>query len=247
MSDTAGIPPHLAEADVDVALLDDLVLANHILYRQGVVDGFGHVSQRHPRRPDRMLMSRSLAPARVTRSDITMLDEEGEPVPGQPGIGYLERFIHSAIYALRPDVKAIVHSHSPSVVPFTTVSGVGLRPLFHMCGFLGAGAPLFEIRDSAGPASDLLVRDGALGHALACCLGTSSLVLMRGHGSTIVGAGVRQAVYRAVYAEVNARMQIAALGLGTPTYLSPEEAELCTASNDKQVDRCWELWAREVC
>lgn len=246
MNEVGGLPAHLVEADVDVNLLDELVLANRILYRQAVVDAFGHVSQRHPRQPGRFLMSRSLAPARVTRADITLLDERGEPIEGQPGIAYLERFIHSAIYALRPDVNAIVHSHSPSIVPFSAVQGAGLKPIFHMCGFLGGGAPVFEIRDTAGPASDLLVRNGDLGHALACCLGGASVVLMRGHGSTTVGASIRQAVYRAVYAEVNARLQMAALQLGTPQYLTPEEAGAASQSNDRQIDRTWELWRDDV-
>lgn len=246
MSDKTGMPAHLADAEVSVDLLDDLVLANHILFRQGVVDAFGHVSQRHPRRPDQFLMSRSLAPARVARTDITLLNEKGEPAKGQPGIGYLERFIHSAIYALRPDVQAIVHSHSPNVVPFSTVPDAGLRPIFHMCGFLGGGAPVFEIRDSIGTGSDLLVRNGDLGHALAGCLGNASVVLMRGHGSTTVGTSLRQVVYRAVYAEVNARLQMAALQLGTPEYLTAEEAAAAAQSNDKQLDRTWELWRDEV-
>jgi HCOMODA/2-hydroxy-3-carboxy-muconic semialdehyde decarboxylase len=246
MNDLADLPNHLSNADVDVVMLDELVLANHILYRQGVVDGFGHVSQRHPRRPHQFLMSRSLAPARVMRADITLLDEHGEPVPDQPGIPYLERFIHSAIYSLRPDVSAIVHSHSPNIVPFSAVPSTGLRPIFHMCGFLGTGAPVFEIREAAGRASDLLVRDGKLGHALACCLGSASVVLMRGHGSTTIGSGLRQAVYRAIYAEVNARLQMAALQLGQPDYLTPEEAASAAQSNDKQVDRTWDLWRDEV-
>ena len=246
MSELAGLPAHLADADVGVALVDELVLANHILYRQGVVDGFGHVSQRHPIRPDQFLMSCSLAPARVTRADITLLGKQGEPVGDQPGIPYLERFIHSSIYSLRSDVNAIVHSHSPNIVPFSAVSSVGLRPIFHMCGFLGAGAPVFEIRETAGTASDLLVRDGKLGHALACCLGSASVVLMRGHGSTTVGTSVRQAVYRAVYAEVNARMQMASLQLGQPEYLTTEEAATAALSNDKQIGRTWELWRDEV-
>ena len=138
----------------------------------------------------------------------------------------------------------MVHSHSPSVIPFAATR-TSLKPLYHMSGFLGAGTALFEIRDVAGN-TDLLIRDQALGRALATALGSHSVVLMRGHGSTVVGSSLEQVVYRAIYAELNARLQSQALALGEPTYLNEDEAALAAATNDTQLARVWELWARRA-
>jgi ribulose-5-phosphate 4-epimerase/fuculose-1-phosphate aldolase len=222
----------------------ELVDANHILFDQGVVDGFGHVSMRHPVRPNHFLLARSMAPALVTAKDVLEFDPDGAPTEaGGPAV-YLERFIHSEIYRTRPDVVAVVHSHSPAVVPFSVVSGTKLRPICHMCGFLGAATPVFEIRDVAGPGSDLLIRDSRLGAALAQSLGQSAAVLMRGHGSTVVGGTLRQAVFRAVYTEVGARLQSEAMRLGPVTYLTEEEGEATARTNDAQIDRTWLLWLK---
>jgi len=139
-------------------------------------------------------------------------------------------------------VNAIVHSHSLGVIPFGVASATRLRAICHMSGFLGGETPVFEIRATAGPASDLLIRDRKLGAALARSLGSNAVVLMRGHGSTVVGASVRQVVFRAVYTEVNARLQSEALRLGAVTYLTQQEAELASATNDGQINRAWELW-----
>lgn len=222
--------------------IGELVDANRILADQRVVDGFGHVSARHPNDPNQFLISRSMAPARVRAGDILALDLDGEPVlPGAPKI-YLERFIHSEIYRARPDVMAVVHSHSPSVVPFTVVPEAPLRTVCHMCGFIGDRAPVFEIRDVAGPATDLLIRDRSLGRALAGSLDRNAVVLMRGHGSTVVGISLRQAVFRAVYLELGARLQADASRLGTVVYLTAEEAAAASHTNDGQIGRAWDLW-----
>ena len=226
------------------ALVDKLVLANRILYRQGVVDGFGHVSARHDQSPGHFLLARNMAPALVRRDDILTFDLDGSALEAGGRRVYLERFIHAEIYRARSDVQAVVHSHSPSVIPFG-VTQQPLQPVFHMSGFLGEGTALFEIRDVAGD-TDMLVSDGKLGAALAAVLGARSAVLMRGHGSTIVGSSVEQAVYRAIYAEVNARLQIAATQLGKVTYLNAQEAAKAAAMNDTQLPRVWELWTREI-
>jgi HCOMODA/2-hydroxy-3-carboxy-muconic semialdehyde decarboxylase len=222
-------------------LIDDLVSANHILYREGVVDGFGHVSVRDARDPERFLLSRSLAPGRVRARDIMEFGMDGEPLNARGRRPYLERFIHSEIYRARPDVVAVVHSHSPSVIPFG-VTGTSLRPVFHMSGFLGAGTPNFEIRESGGPATDMLIRDRKLGAALAKSLGAASFALMRGHGSVAVGSALKQVVYRAIYAEVNARLQSEALRLGAINFLNDAEAANAARTNDGVIDRPWELW-----
>lgn len=223
----------------------DLVAANHILADQGVVDAFGHVSVRSASAPDRFLLSRSMAPGLVGPDDIMLFDLDGQPLDASGPPLFVERFIHSAIYAARPDVNAIVHSHSPSVIPFGVVH-TPLRAMFHMSGFLGTGVPVFEVADTGGDETDMLIRNGALGTALAESLGRHAVVLMRGHGSTAVGTSLPQAVFRAVYAEINARIQSDALRLGDPRYLSAGEAESTSRANDSAVSRPWNLWKSEA-
>lgn len=227
----------------DPQLIADLVDANHILFHQGIVDAFGHVSARHDQRADRFLMARNLAPGLVRAADILEYEvATGEAVMPDPPRLYLERWIHSEIYKARPDVMAVVHNHSPAVLPFTIVKGARFRPACHMCGFLGSGAPLFEIRDGAGDATDLLIRNRELGAALAAALGDARVVLMRGHGCTVVAESVRVAVYRAVYTEVNAKLLLQALPLGDVEHLTPAEAEATRVTNEAQVLRPWTLW-----
>src|SRR5437762_295509 len=190
-------PTGMMPPAADRALVDKLVLANRILYRQGVVDGFGHVSARHVQSPGHFLLARNMAPGLVRREDIVTFDLDGTALDAAGRRVYLERFIHGEIYRARPDVQAVVHSHSPSVIPFG-VTGTPLQPVFHMSGFLAEGSALFEIRDIAGD-TDMLVSSRPLGEALAAALGSHTAVPMRGHGSTVVGASLEQAVYRAVY------------------------------------------------
>lgn len=221
-----------------------LVLANHILVRHAVLDAFGHVSARTGPQADTFLLSRNLAPASVTSDDLLVhrldgsVDSERKP--------YLERFIHAEIYRRRPDVMAVVHSHSSSVIPFG-VTGEALRPVFHMAAFLGPDpVPVYEISDHAGEASDLLVTSPELGASVADALGERSVALMRGHGSVAIGAGLPEAVFRAVYTEVNARIQLQTLTLGTPRFLSPGEASAAAASVRGQARRAWDMWCAEV-
>ena len=233
-----------AASEAVATLIRELVDANHILFDQGVVDGFGHVSVRHPDRSDRFLLARSMAPALVTERDVLEFDMEGAAVEEGGPAAYLERFIHSEIYRRRGDVHAVVHSHSPSVVPFGVVKAARLQPMFHMCGFLGGSTPVFEIRDFAGDGSDLLISNKQLGAALAQSLGRGPAVLMRGHGSTVVGSNLRQAVFRAVYTEVGARLQTEAMRLGPVTYLTEEETIATTNTIGTQIDRSWYLWLK---
>jgi len=181
----------------DPALVEDLVAANRILFDQGVVDGFGHVSARHDKDPSRFLLSRSMAPGLVTADGIMEFDLDGNPVDARGRAVYLERFIRGEIFRLHPAVMSVMHSHSPAVIPFG-VSRASLKPIYHMSGFLGAGAPVFEIRDAGGPATDMLIRNRELGRALATALGEHPVMLMRGHGSVVVGPSIRESVFRAV-------------------------------------------------
>jgi HCOMODA/2-hydroxy-3-carboxy-muconic semialdehyde decarboxylase len=232
------------------ALIDDLVMANRILYHQGVLDGFGHVSVRHPGVPGHFLMARALAPGRVTRDDILEFDADAKPVKaGGPPV-YAERFIHSEIYRARGDVMAVIHSHSPTVIPFS-VTQVRLRPLATTASFLSPAVPVFEMRQSAGM-TNLLVDDVARGRALADVLADHPVALMRGHGDVVVGPGIRRAVSRAIYTEINARLQLQAVTLGGPiTFIAPEEAALMEKGRDAAqeghgANRTWDMWKDEA-
>lgn len=227
------------------ALIDDLVVANHILVNEGVLDGFGHISVRHDRDPGRFLIARSMAPALVTADDILVCDLDGEVHDAQGRKTYVERYIHSEIYRVRPDVTAIIHSHSPAVIPFG-VTGARLRPICHMSGFLGAQVPVFEIRHAAGEATDLLIRNQALGKALAAQLGQSAVALLRGHGNVVTGNSIQQVVFRAIYTENNARLQSEAMRLGEINFLTPEEAQATSDMNDQHLGRPWEMWKRRA-
>jgi ribulose-5-phosphate 4-epimerase/fuculose-1-phosphate aldolase len=230
------------------ALIDELVAANRILYREGVVDGFGHVSVRSDGRPDRFLLSCSRAPGIVTADDILEHDLDGNVADARGRTLYSERFIHSEIYRRNPEIVSVVHSHSPSIIPFG-VTKVALRPIFHLASFLGLGEiPVFEIRDAGGPATDLLIRDRPLGAALAQSLGKAPVALMRGHGDVVTGRSLREAVFRAIYTEVNARLQAQALQLGGGDieFLTAGEAAAATATNFAVIERAWDLWRRQA-
>ncbi|MBI2319845.1 MAG: class II aldolase/adducin family protein [Betaproteobacteria bacterium] len=237
--------PAASAGPVDSNLIDDLIAANRILTERGILDGYGHVSVRHPGNPQRYLMSRSVAPELATAADIMEHDLDSNPIDARGRTPFLERFIHGEIYKARPDVNAVIHSHSPAIVPFG-VSDVPLRPFFHMGAFLGAGVPIFEIRNVAGM-TDLLVRNPELGRALAHSLADKPVVLMRGHGSAITGASIPNAVYHAVYLDVTARLSVEAKMLGgNITYLEPEECRLAMATITGTMSRPWELWKRKA-
>jgi ribulose-5-phosphate 4-epimerase/fuculose-1-phosphate aldolase len=243
--------PAWAQSTADMkALLDDLVAANRILYRQGVVDGFGHVSVRHPGRPDHFLMSAAKAPGRVTAEDIMEFDLEGKPIDGRGRPIYSERFIHSEVYKARADVNAVVHSHSPAVVPFS-VTQVPLRPVHNTASFLAPEVPVFEMRKAAGMTNNL-VTDSARGKALVEVLGDRPVALLRGHGNVVVGPDLRRTVSRAIYTEVNARMLLQAVMLGGPiTFIDPEESKLIESGREARmsghgVDRTWQMWLEEA-
>jgi ribulose-5-phosphate 4-epimerase/fuculose-1-phosphate aldolase len=226
-------------------LLDDLVAASRILAMQEVLDAYGHVSARSDRHRERFVMSRALAPALVTAADLMELDADSEPLPGEKRKSFIERYIHGEIYRARPEVMAIVHSHSPSVIPFG-VTRTKLRPVYHMGGFLWSGAPVFDIRKVRAE-NDLLVRDPSLGRALASSLGSCTCVLMRGHGMTVVGESVKEVVFRAVYTEMNARLQLQATLLEGPIeFLSDAEGQGITKANRGTLERPWELWKKQA-
>ncbi len=231
-------------APAAAALIDELVTGNRILFHEKVVNAFGHISVRHDKDPTRFLLSRHRAPGLVEASDILVHDFDGNPEGAAGARLYGERFIHGEIYRTRPDVVAVVHCHAPQLIPFGATRST-LKPLYHMSGFLGRGVPIFEIRETGGM-TDMLIRTSALGVALAKSLGAHPMVLMRGHGATMVGNSIQQVVYRSIYAALNAALQMEALRLGEPIYLAREEAEQAEATNDKALDRAWALWQQEA-
>jgi ribulose-5-phosphate 4-epimerase/fuculose-1-phosphate aldolase len=231
-----------AQGSPNAALAADIVIANRILAAQGVVDAFGHVSARTAAGASRFLMSRSLAPAQVTQGDIVEYDLDGNAVSDKRA-AYRERFIHSEIYRVRPDVMSIVHCHTASLIPFG-ISDAPLRPVYHNSSFVGEGVPVFDIHEAAGD-TDMLVSSAALGRALAKSLADKPAVLMRGHGAVVVAKNLHDAVARAVYLDVNARVQAEAMRLGPNVhYLNP--GEVAKRGSADEYGRAWDLWKSQV-
>ncbi|KAJ7065415.1 aldolase domain-containing protein [Mycena amicta] len=246
--------------------LSDLSLASGILAYHGIVDGFGHVSCRDPRAPtEHFLLSRNLAPALVAPADIvTWRIADAEPVDPDSPRGFLERCIHSEIYRQHEDVWAVVHFHSPEVIPFS-IMPIPFKPVYHMASFLGPDSPpIFDIADSFGPSTDMLIRNTTHGAALASLFTpspssqtpgpTRPLVLMRGHGATLTASSLKLAVFRAIYTQTNARVltSLSALSGGANNvlagarFLNKDECEQATNTNSGQVVRAWDVWVREL-
>jgi HCOMODA/2-hydroxy-3-carboxy-muconic semialdehyde decarboxylase len=224
----------------------DLVVASRTLAEHGVIDAYGHASARSDTNPQRYLLARNVAPELVTEADILEYDLDSNPIDADGRPVYHERFIHGEIYKARPDVMAIVHNHSHAVIPFAC-TGVPLRPIFHMSAFIGLGVPGWDIRD-AKKGTDLLVRDAYLGSHLARALGRHPAVLMRGHGSTVVGENIQRAVGRSIYLDINARMQQQAIALaaGERPIVFMDDAEVAANVSWQNYERAWDLWKTRV-
>ncbi len=225
---------------------DDLVTANRILAYHHVVDSFGHVSMRHPTKPDHFLLSRARAPNCVEIGDIMEFKHNGDIVGEEVGKPYSERFIHGAVYEARPDVMAVVHNHSPNVVPFTVQSKKKLKPIMHMCAPIGTDIPTWDISHKFGT-TNLLVTSMEMGRDLAETLGGRTVALMRGHGSVVAGKSLRDVVFTSVYLEINADMLIKAYQLGDGEVMSMSEGEVGVATKGRAgftYERGWENWCR---
>jgi len=226
--------------------LEDLVAAYRVLAEYGVIDAYGHVSVRSPRDPNRYYLARAIAPERVQVEDLIEYDLDSRPIDENGRESVRERFIHGEVFRSRPEVMAVVHNHSPSVVPFS-VTGVPMRPIFHMAAFVGEGLPNFEIRD-AQKGTDLLVKTPQLGKALAKSLGPKPAALMRGHGAVVVGENLPRAVGRSVYLELSARMQMQAMLLagekGGITYM--DDAEVKASVPVQNYNRAWPMWREKA-
>jgi ribulose-5-phosphate 4-epimerase/fuculose-1-phosphate aldolase len=231
---------------LDAAQVADLVLANHILANEGVLDGYGHVSVRDARNPNHFLLSRAAPAGAVTPADIVEYDLDANPVSDKTSVGYLERYIHAEIYKARPDVMAIIHTHAPEVIPFT-VTGVPLRPMIHMAGFMPQDVPVFDNRKVAGM-TDLLIRTPQLGQALAQALGGNPMILLRGHGAVVVAPSLHVVVGRAYYMAADAKDELQAItlagGVDKVTFLAPEEADKAAAQDG--FERAWAFWKSKL-
>jgi HCOMODA/2-hydroxy-3-carboxy-muconic semialdehyde decarboxylase len=237
----AASPAPASAGPVDPQLIEDLVAANRILADQGVLDGWGHVSVRHPRDPNRYLLSRARAPELVTADDIMEFDLDSNPVNAAGRAPYTERFIHGEIYKARPDVVAVVHTHAPALIPFG-ITRVPLQPIYHRSAFISGGIPVFEIRE-AGGMTDMLIRNQALGKALAASLGDRPAALMRGHGAAVVGPSLPRVVSRSIFLSLSASLQAQAMALGgSPTFLDAEEARKIEDREGFGLARSWEAW-----
>jgi HCOMODA/2-hydroxy-3-carboxy-muconic semialdehyde decarboxylase len=226
--------------------IGDLVIANRILAKEDVVDAYGHVSIRHPQRPDRYLLSRSLSPEFVTRGDIIEFSLDGQPI-GDSRPAYLERFIHGAIYEARPDINAVIHSHAEDILPFS-ISKTPMCCVAHVASDMGTQVPVWDIADQFGDATNLLVINMEQGRDLARKLGSNSVVLMRGHGFSAAADGLLKLVRLSVYLPRNARVLLAAMRMGEFKALS--EGEIRTRNNFRagspEMQRGWEFWARRA-
>ncbi len=237
------------EGPVQTDAVDELVTANHILSCEGILDAFGHISCRHPDRPDRFLMSRARAPGLIERGDIMEFTLDGTPIDDGGRRPYIERFIHAAIYAKRADVRSVVHDHSRCVIPFT-VSDTPLRPISNSGAPLGAAVPVWDIADKFGECTNLLVVNLEMGEDLAEKLGDRPMMLMRGHGAVVAAPSIRWATFLAIGLDAEARAVREAMQLGNVKYLLPGEVE---TSGQIQADvgadalgRAWEYWCRKV-
>jgi ribulose-5-phosphate 4-epimerase/fuculose-1-phosphate aldolase len=230
-----------AASDPDEARIEDIIIASHILTNEGILDSFGHVSARSVKNPDHFFMPRAMPPALVSRADIVEVGPDCKPVtPDAPRLNG-ERYIHCRIYKARPDVQSVIHTHDLAVIPFG-LAGIALQPVVVQAGFLPPQTPLFEVRD-ANKNQDkrgMLVINADLGDALAKTLGANPVVLMRGHGDTVVGGSVREATVRTIYTHIDAQAQAAALAL-SPHITVLDAAELAfNATENFDADRPWQ-------
>ena len=225
----------------------DLVIANRILANENVVDAYGHVSVRHPEKPDHYLLSRSLSPELVTKDDIIEYRLDGTAV-GDDRPPYLERFIHGAVYEAQPKVRAVVHSHAEDILPFSISRTTPLCCVAHVASDMGTHVPVWDIADRFGDETNLLVTNMAQGRDMAQALGPNSVVLMRGHGFSAAADGLLKLVRLAVYLPRNARILMHAMRLGEFKRMSAGEinARHAYRSESPAMQRGWEYWAKRA-
>jgi len=231
------------------SLLQDLVIANRILAKEDVVDAYGHVSVRHPDKPNHFFISRSLAPELIERDDIVELGMDGQPVTDEKRSLYLERFIHAGIYETRPDVMAVVHAHAEDILPFGIAQATPLKPVIHAGSFIGANVPVWDIADKFGD-TNVLVTNMEQARDLAKSLAGNNVALMRGHGFASAARSLIEVVRMSVYLPRNARALLRAKQLGGEIkYLSQGEIDARNrgySPYSTETWRAWEFWATKA-
>jgi HCOMODA/2-hydroxy-3-carboxy-muconic semialdehyde decarboxylase len=234
------MPDALAE------LRQELAIANRVLANEGVLDAFGHISIRHPERPDRYLISRYGAAELVTPGHILELTLDSTPVEPTTARLFSELVIHGCIYQARPDVHSVCHHHAVSVLPFC-ISGVELVPVMHLGAALGPKVPFWDSRDEFGD-TGLVVTRPEEGRSLARALGDYWMILLRRHGATLAGRSLRECVFRSIYTCRNAELQARAMAMGSVSTLSVGEAELCRGHSltPRTLGRAWEYWTHRL-
>ena len=243
----ASVREQMEENPAVKLAVEELVIANHILYDQNAVDGYGHISVRNPSNPNTFFLARSVAPSVVKVEDIMEFDMNGKALNGDARVAYGERFIHSGILKNRPDINSVIHGHASPILPYG-LTGTTLKPVYHMSAFLGEGAPVFEIRNFAKPNidTDMFISNSDLGDALSQTMGLQYFVLMRGHGYAAGADSIKKAVFRTVYAIQNASIQAEAMKMGQVQYLTPGEAAASKETIEKTIGRPWQLWTERV-
>lgn len=232
----------MSDKDLVNNAISELVIANRILARENVIDGFGHVSVRHPRNPNRFLLSRSRSPEIVTRDDIMEFELDGTLVSDDPRRPYAERYIHGAIYMARPEINSVSHHHAHSVIPFS-LTAIPLRPAFHMASVTGSETPVWDSQPEFGD-TNMLVDTLEMGHSLARALGTNPTALLRGHGAVCAAPNLRAICMVSIYMRDNAELILNTLPLGQPKYLSQGEIEIASKMllSEMPLARAWDYW-----
>jgi L-fuculose-phosphate aldolase len=216
-------------------LKEKLVSASHILDREGITDGFGHVSVRIPH-AEAFITLAGVSPGCATLDRLVMLNLNGNYLGGENAPPY-EWPIHACILKARPEVMSVCHTHSKWSSLFSVLKG-GLRPIHMYAKFLpAAGPPVY-------PASGL-VGTVARGEALVKALQDSAAVLMRAHGDAVVGTSLEQAILRTIQLAFLGELAHMAVAHGEPLYMSEEE--LATFSADQAFPaRPWEYYLSRV-
>ena len=239
--------PCYAESDPDEATIEDIVTASHILTNEGILDSFSHISARSAKNPDHFFIPRAMPPALISRADILEVGLDCKPVAPNALRLNGERYIHCQVYKARSDVRSVIHTHDLAVIPFG-VAGIPLRPVVAQAGFLPPETPLFEVREANASEQrrGMLVLNANLGDALAKKLGANPVILMRGHGNTVVGRSVREATVRTIYTHINAQAQTAAMALSTKI-TTLDDTELATnAAENFDADRPWQNYKQRL-
>jgi ribulose-5-phosphate 4-epimerase/fuculose-1-phosphate aldolase len=227
----------------------ELVIANRVLAREGILDAFGHVSARHPEYPDRFLLAWARAPELIEEADLMEFSLDGRPLDNSGRPPYLERFIHGAVYEHRAEIMAVCHNHTASILPFGISRTTRLKPVIHTAASLGGEVPVWDIADEFGPNTNLLVMNIDQGRSLARGLGQNAVALMRGHGSVVAARSVPQVVSACISMDKNARVQVQAMQLGEMIPLSPGEINRppsVPTDGSPLPDRAWEAYTRRV-